>query len=33
MKVFRVVADSSCLIALSQIELFGLLKELSLDLR
>jgi predicted nucleic acid-binding protein len=28
MKVFRVVADSSCLIALSQIELFGLLKEL-----
>ena len=28
MKVFRVVADSSCLIALAQIELFGLLKEL-----
>ncbi len=28
MKVFRVVADSSCLIALSQIEMFGLLKEL-----
>jgi len=28
MKVFQVVADSSCLIALAQIELFGLLKEL-----
>ncbi len=28
MKVFRVVADSSCLIALAQIKLFGLLKEL-----
>jgi len=27
MKVFRVVADSSCLIALAQIELFGLLQE------
>ena len=27
MKGFRVVADSSCLIALAQIELFGLLKE------
>ena len=28
MKVFRVVADSSCLIGLAQIELFELLKEL-----
>ncbi|MCG2790664.1 MAG: hypothetical protein L6305_02820 [Actinomycetia bacterium] len=28
MKVFRVVADSSCLIGLSQVEQFGLLKEL-----
>jgi len=28
MKVFRVVADSSCLIGLAQIELFGLLEEL-----
>ena len=28
MKVFRVVADSSCLIGLAQIELFGLLKKL-----
>jgi predicted nucleic acid-binding protein len=27
MKAFRVVADSSCLIALAQIELFGLLQE------
>jgi len=27
MKVFRIVADSSCLIALAQIELFGLLQE------
>ena len=28
MKVFRVVADSSCLIGLAQINLFKLLKEL-----
>ena len=28
MKVFRVVADSSCLIGLAQIRLFGLLKDL-----
>ena len=28
MKVFRVVADSSCLIGLAQIKIFGLLKEL-----
>ena len=28
MKIFRVVADSSCLIGLAQIELFGLLKDL-----
>jgi len=27
MKVFRVVVDSSCLIGLAQIEIFGLLKE------
>ena len=31
MRVFRVVADSSCLIGLAQIELFGLLKELFLE--
>jgi len=27
MKVFRVAVDSSCLIGLAQIEIFGLLKE------
>ena len=32
MKVFRVVADSSCLIALAQIKLFGLLKDLFLEI-
>ena len=31
MKVFRVAADSSCLIGLAQIDLFGLLKELFLE--
>ena len=28
MKVFRVVVDSSCLIGLAQVEIFGLLKEM-----
>lgn len=32
MKVFRVVADSSCLIGLAQIELFVLLKDLFLEI-
>jgi len=31
MKVFRTVADSSCLIGLAQIELFALLRELFLE--
>ena len=32
MKVFRAVADSSCLIGLAQIELFAILKDLFLEL-
>ena len=31
MKVFRTVADSSCLIGLAQIELFALLRDLFLE--
>jgi hypothetical protein len=32
MKVFRTVADSSCLIGLAQIELFALLRDLAIEM-